>query len=191
MAWRFALTSYLPRPTRYRSRHVLLTLIVATSYSLLSSPRLIHSNSRHVLLAIILTAGILMDIVLVTVYSTTSRCLCHSESCTNHVTKLAIILAMSYSLSSSQRLTRSHSRHVLLAIVLAAGVLIAILHIVIVLIASCHICQLSFLSDTQGNAIPIKTALLSYPSSAGMTVKDSSEGSWIKALAESSRQRLS
>ena len=101
-----------------------------------------------------------MDIVLVTVYSTTSPCLCHSESCANHVTKHAIILATSYLLSSSPRLTRSHSRHVLLAIVLAAGVLIAILHIVIVLITSCHICQLSFLSDTQGNAIPVKTALL-------------------------------
>jgi len=38
---------------------------------------------------------------------------------------------------------------------------------------------------------PPEYHFLSYPSSAGMTVKDSSEGSWIKALAESSRQRLS
>jgi len=101
-----------------------------------------------------------MDIVLITVYSTTSRCLCHSESCANHVTKLAIIHAASYSLSSSPRLTRSHSRRVLLAIVLAAGVLIAILLIVVVLIASCRICQLSFVSDTQSNATRVKTALL-------------------------------
>jgi len=65
-----------------------------------------------------------------------------------------------YSLSSSPRLTRSHSRHILLAIVLAAGVLIAILLIVVVLIASCRICQLSFVSNTQSNATCIKTALL-------------------------------
>jgi len=97
------------------------------------------------------------------VYSTTSRCLCHSESCANHAIKLAIILAASYSLSSSprltryrprrillalilvasyslpysSRLTRSHTCRVLLAIVHAAGVLIAILLIVVVLIASC------------------------------------------------------
>jgi len=97
------------------------------------------------------------------VYSTTSRCLCHSESCANHAIKLAILLAASYLLSSSlrltryrprrvllalilvtsyslpytSRLTRSHTRRVLLAIVHAAGVLIAILLIVVVLIASC------------------------------------------------------
>jgi len=86
--------------------------------------------------------------VRITVYSTTSRCLCHSESCANHVTKLAIILTVSYSLSSWPLLTCSHSCHVLLAIVLAAGVLIAILLIVVVLIASCCICQLSFVSNT-------------------------------------------
>jgi len=97
------------------------------------------------------------------VYSTTSRCLCHSESCANHAIKLAIILAASYSLASSPRLTRYRSRHVLLTIVLAAsyslpnssrltcshtrrvllaivhatGVVIAILLIVVMLIASC------------------------------------------------------
>jgi len=97
------------------------------------------------------------------VYSTTSRCLCHSESCANHAIKLAIILAAFYSLSSSprltfyrprrvllalilvasyslpylSRLTRSHTRCLLLAIVHAAGVLIAILLIVVVLIALC------------------------------------------------------
>ena len=130
------------------------------SYSLSSSPCYTCSYSRHVLLAIVLATGILIDIVLVTVYSTTSQCLCHSESCANHVTKLAIILTASYSLSSSPCLTRSHSRHVLLAIVLAAGVLIAILLIVVVLITSCHICQPFFVSDTQSNATCVKTALL-------------------------------
>jgi len=130
------------------------------SYSLSSSPRLTRSHSRHVLLTIVLAAGVLFDIVLVTVYSTTSRCLCHSKSCANHITKLAIILTRSYSLSSSPRPTSSHSHHVLLTIVLAAGVLIAILLIVVVLIASCRICQLSFVSDTQSNATRVKTALL-------------------------------
>jgi len=137
-----------------------IDIILAASYSLSSSPRLTRSHSRHVLLAIVLAAGVLIDIVLVTVYSTTSRCLCHSESCSNHVTKLTIILAASYSLSSSPHLTRSHSHHVLLAIVLAAGVLIAILLIVIVLIVSCRICQLSFVSDMHSNAMQVKTALL-------------------------------
>ena len=94
-------------------------------------------------------------------YSTTSRCLCHSESCANHAIKLAIILTASYSFSPrltryrprhvllalilfasyllpySSRLTRSHTRCVLLATVHATGVLIAILLIVVVLLASC------------------------------------------------------
>jgi len=51
--------------------------------------------------------------------------------------RLALILVASYSLPYSSRLTRSHTRRVLLATVHAAGVLIAILLIVIVLIASC------------------------------------------------------
>jgi len=54
-------------------------------------------------------------------YSTTSRCLCHSESCANHAIKLAIILAASYSLSSLPRLTRYRPRHVLLALILVAS----------------------------------------------------------------------
>jgi len=137
-----------------------IDIILAMSYSLSSSPHLTHSHSRHVLLAIVLAAGVLIDIVLVTVYSTTSWCLCHSESSTNHVTKLVIILTVSYSLSSSPYLTRSHSHHILLAIILTAGVLITILLIVVVLIASCRICQLSFVSDTQSNAMCVKTALL-------------------------------
>ena len=54
-------------------------------------------------------------------YSTTSRCLCHSESCANHAIKLAIILAASYSLSSSPRPTSSHTRRVLLAPILVTS----------------------------------------------------------------------
>jgi len=146
------------------------------------------------------------------VYSTTSLCLCHSESCANHAIKLAMILAALYSLSSSRRLTRyrprrillaiilvasyslpyssrltrSHTRRVLLATVHAAGVLIAILLIVVVLlascssrrahrvvfitscssrrahrvglIASCRICQLSFVTDTQSNVTRVKNS---------------------------------
>jgi len=49
----------------------------------------------------------------------------------------ALILVASYSLPYSSRLTRSHTCRVLLAIVHAASVLIAILLIVVVLIASC------------------------------------------------------
>ena len=54
------------------------------------------------LLAAILTAIkhidiLLNDIILVTSYYTSShRCSCHSESCANHATKLAIVLAASY-----------------------------------------------------------------------------------------------
>jgi len=55
------------------------------------------------------------------VYSTTSWCLCHSESCANHAIKLAIILAASYSLSSSPRLTRYHPRRVLLTLILVVS----------------------------------------------------------------------
>jgi len=55
------------------------------------------------------------------VYSTTSRCLCHSESCANQAVKLAIILTTSYSLSSSPCLTRYRPHRVLLALVLIAS----------------------------------------------------------------------
>jgi len=104
-----SLPSYSPRPTHYHPHRLLLALIVATSYSLSSSLCLTRSYSRHVLLAIILATGVLIDIVLVTVYSTTSWCLCDSESCANHVTKLAIILATSYTLSSSLPVSSSPS----------------------------------------------------------------------------------
>jgi len=78
------------------------------------------NHTRRVLLAIVLAAGTLIDIILAASYpllfsppapsltSYSSRCIvqlpavCHSESCANHVTKLAIILAASYLLSSSQ-----------------------------------------------------------------------------------------
>jgi len=114
-----------------------------------------------ILTAIKLIDILLIDIVLVTSYCTSShRCSCHSESCANHVPNLASILDASYSLSFLPRLTRSYSHHVLLAIVLAPGVLITILLIVVVLIASCCIRQLSFVSDTRSNATHVKTALL-------------------------------
>jgi len=78
-----------------------------------------HAHTRHGLLAIVLAAGTLIDIILAASYplsfsppapsltSYSSRCIvhlptvCHSDSCTNHITKLAIILAASYLLSSS------------------------------------------------------------------------------------------
>ena len=48
-------------------------------------------------LSIVLAASNLIDIVLLTSYCTTPRhCSCHSESCANHATKLAIVLTASY-----------------------------------------------------------------------------------------------
>ena len=132
-----SLTSYSPRcivqlPAVCHSEscanHVMkLAIILVASYSTLYPPRLTRSHTRHVLLAIVLAASILIDIVLVTVYCTTSRCLFYSESCANLVTKLAIILVASYSLPYPPCLTRSHTRRVLPAIVLAAGTLIDII----------------------------------------------------------------
>jgi len=135
VAWHFLLPSYSSR----LSRHHTCRNLLATSYSLSSSPlapsltsysslcivqlpdvsvtlraalslsqslpsylpRLTCNHIRRVLHPIGLAAGTLIDIVLLTVYSTTSRYLCHSESCANLVTKLAIILAASYLQSSS------------------------------------------------------------------------------------------
>jgi len=113
MAWRFPLPAYSPRRTCSHTRHVLLALILAASNSLSFWPPALSLTS----------------------YS--SRCMvqlpavCHSESCTNHVTKLAIILAASYSLPYPQSPTRYRSRRqdphghhtgpVLLAIILAAS----------------------------------------------------------------------
>ena len=89
------------------------------------SPHLTCSHTCHVLLAIVLTAGTLLDIILATFYpllfspsapsltSYSSSCIvqlpvdCHSESCANHATKLAIILATSYLKSYSPHPTCS------------------------------------------------------------------------------------
>ena len=106
-------------------------------------------------------------------YSTTSQYLCHSESCAKHATKLTIILAASYSLSSSPHLSRSHTRCILLALILDTSYSLSSRLLAssltfshsccahrVGLIASCRICQLSFVSNTQSNATRIKTALL-------------------------------
>ena len=45
------------------------------------SPRLTCNHTRRILLAIVLAAGTLIDIVLVTLYCTTSRCLSLRELC--------------------------------------------------------------------------------------------------------------
>jgi hypothetical protein len=71
------------------------------SYSPSSHSSRLTCHTCHALLAIVLAAGILIDIVLVTSYCTTSHCLCRSESYANHVTKLAIILVASSSPSYS------------------------------------------------------------------------------------------
>jgi len=70
-------------------------LVIAWRFSSTSySSRLSRHYTRRLLLAVVLAASTVNDIVLVTLYCTTSRCLCHSESYANHVTKLAIILTI-------------------------------------------------------------------------------------------------
>ena len=70
-------------------------LVIAWRFSSTSySSRLSRHYTRRILLAVVLATGTVIDIVPVTLYCTTSQCLCHSESCANHVTKLAIILAI-------------------------------------------------------------------------------------------------
>jgi len=85
--------SYSARPTSYHPCRVLLTFIVAISY-LLSSSLPVSSLTSYSSLWILQLPG---------------------------VTKLAIILAASHLLLSSRYLTRTHSRHVLLANILAAS----------------------------------------------------------------------
>jgi len=68
IAWRFASTSYSSNLSRHYTHRILLAVVLAT--------------------------GTHIDIILVTLYCTTSRCLCHSERSANHVTKLAIILTI-------------------------------------------------------------------------------------------------
>ena len=126
------MTSYSSRfivqlPAVYHSEscanHVTkLAIILVASYSPLYSLHLTHSHTDHILLAIIIATSTLIDILLVTVYYTTSWCLCYSQSCANHFK------------------ARHHTHRVLLAIILTAGVLIAILLIVIVLITLCSSC---------------------------------------------------
>ena len=98
MAWRFPLPLYSPRRTCSHTRRVLLPLILAASYSLSFSPP-----------AASLTSYLLRCMVQL-------PAVCHSESCANHVTKLAIILVASYSPLYSLRLTCTHTRRVLLAV---------------------------------------------------------------------------
>jgi len=85
----------------------------STSYSsrLTRYPRRRHPHrhrTRRVLLDIH-AAGILIDITLVGSYCTTSHCLCSSESCVNHVTKLVGLRATSHSRSSLPPVSSSTS----------------------------------------------------------------------------------
>jgi len=52
-----------------------IAIVLAASYLLSYSPRLTSSHTHRLLLAIILAAGTLIDIVLATLYGTTSSCL--------------------------------------------------------------------------------------------------------------------
>jgi len=148
-------------------------------------PRLTCNHTRHILLAIVLVAGTIIDIILAVSYplsfsppapsltSYLSCCIvqlpavCHCESCANHDTELAIILAVSYlllssppaacsSLSSTQSSCSSRRAHRVMIItscsmrrayrvVLNASCSMRRAHRVM-LNASCRICQLSFVS---------------------------------------------
>jgi len=138
MAWRFPLPSYSPRRTCSRTHRVLLALILAAAYSLsfsLPAPSLTSYWSRCIVQL---------------------PAVCHSESCANHVTKLAIILAVSYLQSYSLRPTcyrprrrcpHCHPPHSRCAhrVVLIALCSSGRTHRV-VLYGSYRICQLSFVS---------------------------------------------
>ena len=98
-----------------------MDIILVVSFSSYSPHRTRH-HMRYVLLAIVLAAGILTDIVLVTLYCAISRSLCHSESYANHVTELAtVILVASYSPSNSLHCTRHQTRRIVLAIIRTAS----------------------------------------------------------------------
>jgi hypothetical protein len=58
-------------------------------------------------------------------------------------------MSQSSPLSYSSRLSRHHTRRVLLAIVLATGVLIVLIDVL--LVASCPVFQLYFVSDTEND----------------------------------------
>ena len=138
-----------------------------TSYS----PHLTCAHTCGGLLAIVLAAGKLIDIILATSYpqsfspstpsltSYSSCCIvqlptvCHSESCANYVAKHAIILAVSYLLSSSPSVACSSPSSSQLScssrrayrVVLIASCSSRRTHRVL-LNTSCRICQLSFVS---------------------------------------------
>ena len=155
MAWRFASTSYssprivpLPaavpvtlravltmsqsspsyslHPTRYRPRRVLLAIILAASYSLSSSPPA-PSLTSYSSLRIVQLPPVCHSGAALTMSQSSPF---YSSRLSRHHTRrvlLAIILTASYSLLSSPRPTRYRPRRILLAIVLSTGVLIAIL----------------------------------------------------------------
>ena len=131
-----------------------IAIVLVASFTPSYLPRLTH----HVLLArVVLAAGTLIDIVLLTVYCTTSQCLCHSESCANHVTKVTIVLTASYLQSylpyptcyrpRRRRRAHRHPPHSCHAhcVVLITSCSLRRAHC-IMLNALCRICQLSFAS---------------------------------------------
>src|SRR3978361_2526717 len=106
--------SYSSRPTRHQTRCIVLAIILAALYSpsYAPHPTRYRPSRRHPH----------WHRILVTLYCTTSRYVCHSESYANHVTKLAtVILVASYSPSYSPHCTRHHTRRIVLAIIRAAS----------------------------------------------------------------------
>ena len=101
--------SYLPCPTHYRPRRVLLTLIVTTSYSLSSSPP-VPSLTSYSSLCILQLPGVSVTLraTLTMSQSSPSYSPCPTRY-RPHRILLALIVATSYSLSSSPPASSSPS----------------------------------------------------------------------------------
>jgi len=105
------------------------TIVLVTSFTPSYLLHLTCSHTRRVLLAVILAASylLLFSPLAPSLTSYLSHCIvqlpavCHSESCANHVTKLAIIRITSYLQSYSSCLIRHYTRHVLLALILTVS----------------------------------------------------------------------
>jgi len=102
--------------TSYSSFHIVLYNfpLSVTRRAALKSHEACRS-SRRLLFAIVIATGILINIVLVASYCTTSPCICPSESCANHVPKCIDLQAASYSRSSTPpQSSLYHTRRVVL-----------------------------------------------------------------------------
>jgi len=151
-----------PSGALYIERMFLLRLCINQPIHYLRLYRSLYSN---IILAASYSLSSSLPVLSLTWYSslyrTTSRCLCYSKSCANHVTKLAIMLIASFLPSYPPRPThyrprhRHPHRHPLYRRTHRV-VLIALYSLYRIVFAN----FLLFPTNTQSNAIHIKTALL-------------------------------